>query len=149
MRVRHTYWLPRLFPEFLKRNRRAPLFSSLSPFLFLSSPVSLSYPHRALSSTFALSMMEIQRNLFAIPPSHRSARQEFNFLSAIRARWICTEFVRLSYYLQEPPRIKLETRVWLLSLFTCIIFLFCFIHLLFSCKSSKFDIFIDNFILLR
>lgn len=30
-------------------------------------------------------MMEIERNLFAIFPSPRSARQEFNFLNAICA----------------------------------------------------------------
>lgn len=51
-------------------------------------------------------MMEIERNLFAILPSLRSARQEFNFLSAIYARTmnLCAKLVGLSC--DELPRVK-------------------------------------------
>lgn len=56
-------------------------------------------------------MMEIERNLFAILPFHRS-EQEFNFLSALSLSapdeslnsFIC----RITY---KSPRVKLETRL--------------------------------------
>lgn len=73
--------LPNWLPNFL--NKSPILFLLLSSSFFLSSSFPLSYPYRALSSTFALSMMEIERNLFAILPSPHFTRQEFNFLSAI------------------------------------------------------------------
>lgn len=58
-------------------------------------------------------MMEIERNLFAILSSPRSARQEFNFLSAICARTmnLRTKLVSLPYNIQKPSCMKSETRV--------------------------------------
>jgi len=51
-------------------------------------------------------MMEIERNLFAIFPSPRPVRQEFNFLSAIYAHTmnLCAKLVSFPYDEQNHVR---------------------------------------------
>lgn len=87
------YYLSSRLPRVSQtRPKRFILFSSLSSFL-LPAAFSLSYLYRILFFTFtlplSLSMTEIERNLFAILPSLRSARQEFNFLTlSVPVQWI-------------------------------------------------------------
>lgn len=65
--------------SFSNETKEIHSFRFLSSFLSLLSAFPPSYLYRALFFTFTPSMMKIERNLFAILPSSRSARQEFNF----------------------------------------------------------------------